>query len=119
MKRRLETVAGGRRENSIADWRASRIRWYERRMLNRKVWALGLGIAVVSVTGLALADINIDRLQQADDNLTKALALCNAAAPANSPESKQITKAKNALVTAQAALQCAIARAANSNAACP
>jgi len=88
-------------------------------MSNRKVWVLGLGFAVLSVTGLAVADINTDRLQMANDNLTKATALVNAVTPANKAESKQITKAKKALATAQANLQCAIVREANPKADCP
>ena len=88
-------------------------------MSNRKVWAIGLGIAIVSVTGLAIADINTDRLQEASATVTKALALCNAVTPANKAESKQVKNAKKALASAQAALQCAFTREANPDAACP
>jgi hypothetical protein len=88
-------------------------------MLNRKVWAMGLGIAAISLTGLAVADINTDRLAQANDNLTKAILLTNVVTPANKAEARQISKAKKALAAAQADVQCAIAREADASAACP
>jgi hypothetical protein len=88
-------------------------------MLNRKVWVLGLGIAAVLVSGLALADSNTDRLNEANATITKAVALCNAVTPANKAESKQIKTAKKALANAQAALTCAVAREADASAACP
>jgi hypothetical protein len=88
-------------------------------MSNRKVWAMGLGFAVISVTGLAIADINTDRLQEASAVVTKAVALCNAVTPANNAESRQIKNAKKALANAQAALNCAVAREADPSAVCP
>ena len=88
-------------------------------MWNPKVWAWGLGIAAVSFTGLALADINTDRLFHANDCVTKAITLLSAIEPANGAESKQIVKAKKQLAATQATLECAILREQNPKAACP
>jgi len=88
-------------------------------MLNPKVWALGLALAAISVTGLAFADINTDRLHNANDGVARAILLLTAITPANNAESKQIAKAKKSLVAAQASLECAILREANPKADCP
>jgi hypothetical protein len=88
-------------------------------MLNPKVWAWGLGIAAVSFSGLALADINTDRLHHASDCADKAILLLTAIVPANNAESKQIAKAKKQFAAAQKTLQCAILREQNPKAACP
>lgn len=88
-------------------------------MLNPKVWAWGLGIAAVSFTGLALADINTDRLYNANDHVGRSILLLSAITPANNAESKQIAKAKKQFAAAQKTLQCAILREQNPKAACP
>ena len=88
-------------------------------MSNPKVWLLGLGIAALSVTGLAFADINTDRLHNANDGVARAVLLLTAITPANNAESKQIAKAKKSLLAAQAALECAILREQNPKADCP
>lgn len=88
-------------------------------MLNPKVWAWGLGIAAVSFTGLALADINTDRLYNAKDHAKRSVLLLDAITPANSAVSKQMAKARKSLVSAQASLECAILREQNPKAACP
>jgi len=70
-------------------------------------------------TSLAVAVDNVTRYQEAEDTLTKAIAIVNATTPVNKPESRQRARALKSLAAAQAQIDCAILRDADPKAACP
>ena len=80
---------------------------------------LGLSSAMLLVSGVAYADIMMDRYFLTEENLVKATALLNAIEPANSAERKQRDKALKSLAAAHEAVNCAEARRIDPGAACP